>query len=73
MAVLFPRLYDRAAQAPGRPGAVLGAMTAGIRAGAFALPVTVGALASTDAVSVGGAMAIVTLPAVVLLAALRRR
>ena len=73
VAVLFPRLYDRAAQAPGRPGAVLGAMTAGIRAGAFALPVTVGALASTDAVSVGGAMAIVTLPAVVLLAALRRR
>jgi fucose permease len=70
VAVLFPRIYDAAAQAPGRPGAALGAMTAGQRLGLFVAPVTVGALAGTSAISVGAAMALVTLPCAVTLAVL---
>lgn len=69
-AVVFPALYDQAASAPGRPGAVLGAMTAGIRIGLLALPVAVGSLADLDGVTVGGAMAAITVPAAVALAAL---
>lgn len=67
VSVLFPRLYDRAAQAPGRPGDVLGAIAAGVRAGALVVPFCVGTLAATDALSVGQAMAVVALPAAVLL------
>ncbi|MDH3681635.1 MAG: MFS transporter [Acidimicrobiia bacterium] len=63
--VVFPGLYDRAAREPGRPGAMLGALTAGIRVGLLALPVTVGTLAGTAALSVGGAMAVVIVPAAV--------
>ncbi len=63
---LFPRLYDAAARAPGNPGANLGALTAGIRVGAFAVPVTVGALAGT-ALTVGQAMAAVVLAAALVL------
>ncbi|MEM8924408.1 MAG: MFS transporter [Actinomycetota bacterium] len=64
--VLFPRLYDEAAQAPGRPGANLGALTAGIRVGALTIPVSVGVLSGTT-LTVGAAMAAVMIPATVVL------
>ncbi|MGI9616823.1 MAG: MFS transporter [Acidimicrobiales bacterium] len=63
-AVIFPGLYDVAARAPGRPGDVLGAMTAGIRVGLLVVPVTVGTLAS-GSLSVGQAMLVVAVPAAV--------
>ncbi len=66
VAVLFPKLYDEAAQAPGRPGVALGAMTAGSRMGTLVAPIIVGFLASLDSVSVGAAVAAVTLPAAAL-------
>ncbi len=61
--VLFPMLYDQAAKAPGKAGAGLGAMVAGSRIGALIAPVAVGTMAATDALSVGEAVAIVTIPA----------
>ncbi len=63
-ASMLPAIYDRAAKHPGRPGAGLGALTAGLRVSGLSVPVTVGLLAGTS-LSVGAAMAIVTLPAVV--------
>ncbi len=66
VAVLFPKLYDEAAKAPGRPGVALGAMTAGSRVGTLVAPVIVGFLAARDGVSVGAAVAAVTLPAAAL-------
>jgi hypothetical protein len=71
-AVLFPRLYDEAARAP-RPGATLGAMSAGVRISSLSVPITVGFLASTAALPVGAAMAIVVLPAAACILALRDR
>jgi hypothetical protein len=72
---LLPRMYDDAAKLKGRPGAGLGALTAGIRGGILALPIIVGSLAATS-LSVGSAMAIATLPCVagflVVTATLRR-
>lgn len=62
-AVIFPRLYDEAARAPGRPGATLGAMSVGIRSGALVAPVSVGALAATASVDVGMAMAALVITA----------
>lgn len=62
-AVIFPGLYDIAARSPGRLGAMLGAMSAGIRVGLVVFPAAVGFLASSDHLTVGAAMAIVTLPA----------
>ncbi len=64
IATMLPRLYDDAAKFPGRPGAGLAALTAGIRIATLAVPVAVGALAATS-LSVGSAIAIATLPAVV--------
>ena len=76
IATLLPGLYDAAAKLPGRSGAGLGALTAGIRTSVLTVPLTVGALAGTD-LAVGDAMAIVTLPALVGFAfvtvAIRRR
>ena len=66
VAGLFPQLYDRAAKAPGRSGAGLGMMTAGTRLGGFAAPIIVGAVAETS-LTVGQAMAIVTIPCGVLI------
>ncbi len=66
VAVLFPSLYNEAAQAPGRPGVALGAMTAGSRIGTLATPIVVGYLAGLQAFSVGQAVAVVTLPAAAL-------
>ena len=62
VSVIFPRLYDLAAKAPGPPGRGLGALTAGTRLSSLATPVVVGGLANTS-LSVGTAVAIVTLPA----------
>jgi hypothetical protein len=64
-AVLFPQLYDRAARSPGPPGSGFTAMLIGQRGSAVVTPALVGALANTDALSVGQAMAIVILPAAV--------
>lgn len=63
VATLLPGLYDRAARSPGRPGAGLGALTAGLRAASLTVPLVVGILAGTS-LSVGSAIALVTLPTV---------
>jgi MFS family permease len=72
-AVLFPRLYDEAARASSRPGALLGAMSAGIRVAGLASPTIVGALAATATLTVGGAMALVVVTAAVLAVVVRER
>ena len=61
-AVFFPQLYDRAARWRGRPGSGFAAMLVGQRGSAVVTPAVVGALANTDALSVGQAMAIVVIP-----------
>jgi MFS family permease len=63
---LIPKLYDDAARLPGRRGAGLGAMTAGIRAAFLVTPVAVGGLAGTS-LSVGDAIAILALPSMLAL------
>jgi MFS family permease len=62
VATFLPKLYDDAARLPGRRGAGLGAMTAGMRVAYLVSPVGVGWLAGTG-LSVGDAIAIFTLPA----------
>ncbi len=69
--VIFPMLYDQAAKAPGRAGAGLGAMVAGSRIGALVAPVAVGTMAATDALSIGEAVAIVTIPCAAVVIAVR--
>lgn len=64
VATLMPKLYDDAARLPGRRGAGLGAMTGGMRMAYLVTPVAVGTLAGTS-LSVGAAIAIFTLPAIV--------
>lgn len=68
-AVLFPQLYDRAARWPGPPGSGFAAMLVGQRSAAVVTPALVGALANTDTLSVGDAMAIVLVPSAILLVA----
>ncbi len=63
--VLFPQLYDRAARSPGPPGSGFASMLIGQRGAGLVAPLVVGWLADTDALDVGQAMAIVTLPAAV--------
>lgn len=65
VSVMFPQLYDRAAQSA-NPGAGLGALTAGIRISLLAFPALVGALAASDSFTVGRSIAIVVIPASVL-------
>ncbi len=62
VATFMPKLYDDAARLPGRRGAGLGAMTAGMRIAYLITPVAVGGLAATS-LSVGDAIAVFTLPA----------
>ena len=62
VATFMPKLYDDAARVPGRRGSGLGAMTAGLNLAGLVAPVIVGGLAGT-ALEVGGALAVVTLPA----------
>ena len=64
VATFMPKLYDDAARIPGRRGAGLGAMTAGMRVAYLGSPVAVGAIAGTS-LSVGDAIAVVALPAMV--------
>ncbi len=71
VATQFPKLYDDAAKLPGRPGAGLGALTGGSRVAMLVAPVTVGSLAGTT-LSVGSAIAIVTLTALVAFVVLER-
>jgi fucose permease len=62
VATFMPKLYDDAARLPGRRGAGLGAMTAGMRVAFLVTPVAVGSLAGTS-LTVGDAIAIFTIPA----------
>lgn len=64
VATFMPRLYDDAARFPGRRGGGMGAMTAGMRVAYLVTPFAVGGLAGTT-LSVGAAIAITTLPAVI--------
>ncbi len=64
IATLLPMLYDTAAKHPGKAGAGLGALSAGLRTASLIVPLIVGTLAATR-FSVGSAIAIVTLPSVV--------
>jgi MFS family permease len=64
VATFMPKIYDDAARLPGRRGAGLGAMTAGMRVAYLCTPVIVGGLAGTS-LSVGDAIAIVTVPAII--------
>lgn len=73
VSVLFPTLYDVAAQDPHRPGAALGALTAGSRGIMLFAPLAIGFLADTDAFSVGGAMATLALPCLLIGGMLARR
>jgi MFS family permease len=68
VATFMPKLYDDAARLPGRRGAGLGAMTAGMRVAFLVSPAAVGWLAGTG-LSVGDAIAIFTIPAMLGLAA----
>ncbi|NND74590.1 MAG: MFS transporter [Ilumatobacter sp.] len=61
IATFFPKLYDDAAQLPGRRGAGLGWMSAGSRITGLVVPTVVGVLAASR-LSVGTATALVTLP-----------
>ncbi|WP_370327851.1 MFS transporter [Euzebya sp.] len=67
VATFMPTLYDHAARLPGRRGAGLGAMTAGMRVSFLLAPAGIGWLAGT-ALSVGQAIAVLTLPALIGLA-----
>lgn len=71
VSVMFPHLYDAAARAP-RPGPCLGALTAGSRVALLGAPLLVGVLADTS-LSVGAAMALVTIPATIWLTLARPR
>lgn len=72
VSVMFPQLYDAAAQAD-RPGKALGGLTAGSRVALLGAPLLVGFMADSDALNVGAAIAIATLPAAGLLLVLTRR
>ncbi|MGH1490063.1 MAG: MFS transporter, partial [Acidimicrobiales bacterium] len=61
VSVIFPQLYDRAARAPGPAGSGLAALTAGTRLAGLSAPLVVGLLADTS-LSVGSAIALVTIP-----------
>lgn len=61
---MFPKLYDDAAKMPGPQGAGIGALTAGSRVMFLVAPVVIGTLAATS-LSVGAAVAVITLPSLV--------
>ncbi len=63
ISTFFPKLYDDAAQFPGRRGAALTWLRAGSGTTALLIPVLVGVLAASR-LSVGAATAIVTLPCI---------
>ena len=65
VSVMFPQLYDTAAQHQ-RPGKALGGLTAGSRVALLGAPLAVGFMANSSAITVGGAIAIATVPAALL-------
>lgn len=69
VSTFFPKLYDDAAQLPGRRGAGLAALSAGSRVTGLLIPVVVGGLAATT-LSVGQATGIIVIPAALAFAAL---
>ena len=72
ISVMYPQLYDNAARSSSAESA-LGGLTAGGRIALIGAPAIVGALAQTDTISVGGAIAIVTIPSALALAAFSLR
>ena len=64
ISTFFPRLYDQAAQLPGKRGAGLAALTAGSRVAGLLAPVVIGSLAATS-LSVGTATGLIVLPSVI--------
>jgi len=72
ISVMYPQLYDNAARSPAAESA-LGGLTAGGRLALVGAPALVGVLAQTDALSVGVAIAAVTIPSTLLLAAFSLR
>ena len=62
ISVLFPSLYDRAAQDPHRPGVALSVMTAGSRTISLIAPISIGFLADFQVINVGLSMALFALP-----------
>lgn len=73
ISVLFPSLYDAAAQDPHRPGAALGAITAASRIAMLVSPLMIGFLADTSLFSVGMAMIVMALPCLLIIGGLSRR
>jgi fucose permease len=73
ISILFPALYDAAAQDPQRPSAALGAVTAGSRGITLIAPISIGLLADTSVSSVGMAMAVFALPCLLTMAYLAKR
>jgi len=69
VSTFFPKLYDDAAQLPGKRGAGLAALTAGSRISGLLIPAVVGGLASTS-LTVGSATGIIVIPSVLAFAAL---
>ena len=61
----LPFVYDTAAKRPGRPGAGLGALSAGLRIAVLIVPFAIGGIAGSR-LSVGTAVALVALPSAVI-------
>ena len=72
VSVMFPQLYDSAVRSP-RSKTALGGLTAGSRAALLVAPLIVGGLADTDRLSVGFSVAVITIPAVVVVLVLSLR
>jgi len=62
ISVLFPNLYDMAAQDPKRPERALSVMTAGSRSITLLAPASIGFLADTETFNVGWSIAVFALP-----------
>lgn len=62
ISVLFPYLYDMAAQDPDRPNVALSVMTAGSRSITLIAPISIGLLADSENFNVGVSMAVFALP-----------
>jgi MFS family permease len=65
VSVMFPQLYDAAARHE-RPAKALGGLTAGMRVALLVAPLAVGLMANSDMFNVGGAIAVATIPAALL-------
>lgn len=72
ISVLFPALYDAAAQDKQHKGNALGAITAGSRTVMLVAPISLGLLADLPQLSVGMAMALLAVPCLLLLGLLIR-